>query len=255
LIALAVLPAALGLPDLIYGLVAVFGTILLVVQPLVGGMAWNNDLRTELAHIESVRTWPVSPSRFMLAQIVSPALMSFAGSMFGAAVVLASLFGARLRQLLTGEPTELNLLPRSGEFLGVANEVAAVLLFVSVVPLAAVMSFLSSALQNLAVLLVPAWMAHSADRSRGITAFGQRMISSFALGLTFMLSLIPSVVLVGAALLAQRALGIPWSAWALPFWSALAAIPPLVMAWFILGLAGPLWERLDPSLELLEIGR
>jgi hypothetical protein len=98
-------------------------------------------------------------------------------------------------------------------------------------------------------------MVHSADRSRGIAALGQRMISSFALGLTFMLSLIPSVVLVGAALLAQRAMGIPWSAWAFPVWGFLGAIPPIVVAGLLLRIASPLWERLDPGEELLEIGR
>ena len=255
LAAIVALPAVLRLPDFTYGLLAVFGGVLAVVQPIVGGMAWNNDLRSELGHIEAVRTWPVAAHRFLLAEVVSSSLMSFAASIFGAGVVLTSLFGSRLRELLTGQPTELHLLPRTSELLGVHNTWAAVLIFIGLVPLAAAACFFSSALQNLAVLIMPAWMAQTVDRSRGVAAFGQRMLSSFAFGLTFAISLIPSALLVGIALYAQHRLGIPWSAWAFPLWGALAAAPPLFMAWLLLRFAAPLWERLDPSEELLEIGR
>jgi hypothetical protein len=70
-----------------------------------------------------------------------------------------------------------------------------------------------------------------------------------------MLALIPSALLVGAAVLAQRLLGIPWSAWAFPLWGLLGAVPLLVAGWLIVRVSAPLWERLDPSQELLEIGR
>jgi len=255
LVAVAVVPAALRFPDWIFSVLAVFGGVVMFVLPLVCGMTWNNDLRTELMHLELIRTWPVSARRFVLAEVVSPALMSFAGSMFGAGLVLTSLLGTRLRQELSGEPSQLVLLPREGAFLGVGNELAAVLLFTGFLPMAAAASFFSSALQNLAVLLVPAWMAQSADQSKGVAAFGQRMVFSTALGLSFMLALIPSAFLVGAAMLAQGMLGLPWSAWELPFWGMLGAAPLFVAGWLIVQVAAPLWERLDPSQEILEIGR
>jgi hypothetical protein len=218
-------------------------------------MAWNNDLRSELLHLESVRTWPVAAPRLLLAEVLSPALMSFAGAMFGAGVILASFFGSRLRQMLTGEASTLHLLPRSGELLGVGNMWATLLLFVACVPMAAAASFVSSAFQNVAVLIIPAWMVHSVDRSRGVAAFGQRILTSFAVGLVFMVALLPSALLVGITVLLQHWLGIPWSAWELPFWGALAAVPPCVAGWFLLRFGALLWERLDPSQELLEIGR
>jgi hypothetical protein len=116
-------------------------------------------------------------------------------------------------------------------------------------------SFFSSALQNLATLFVPAWMAHSADRSRGVAAFGQRMLFSAALGLALLLALIPSALLVGAAAGVQWWLGIPWSVWAFPFWGVLVAAPMFALGWSIVQVAGRLWERLDPSQEILELGR
>jgi ABC-2 type transport system permease protein len=255
LVSAAVLPAILRLPALTYGLLAAFGGVLTVLLPLLGGMVWNNDLRGELGHIELVRTWPVSAQAFMLAEVVAPALLSLFGSTFGAGLVLTSLFGSRLRQALTGEPAALLLLPRAGEFLGVGTELAAVLMFVSLVPVAAAASFLSSALQNLAVVLMPAWMAQGADRNKGVAAIGQRLVFSSALGLAFMLALIPSALLVGTALLGQSMLGIPWSAWEFPLWGTLGALPLFAGGWLIVMVAAPVWMRLDPSQEILEIGR
>ena len=95
--------------------------------------------------------------------------------------------------------------------------------------IAAAVSFFWSALQNLATLFVPAWMAHSADRSQGIAVFGQRMLFSAALGLALLIALIPSALLVGAAAGVQWWLGIPWSAWAFPFWGVLAAAPQFAL--------------------------
>ena len=255
LIAIAALPALLRLHDATYGVFAAVGAVSMIIPPLLAGMTWNNDLRTELAHIDLVRTWPVSARRFVLAEVLSPAILSFAASAFGAGVVLTSLFGSRLREALTGQRSQLVLLPRAGDFMGVDTGLATVLLLASVLPMTAAVSFFSSALQNLATLFVPAWMAHATDRSRGVAAFGQRMLFSAALGLALLLALIPSALLVGAAAGVQWLVGIPWSAWALPFWGVLAAAPHFALGWFIVQAAGRLWERLDPSQELLELGR
>jgi hypothetical protein len=245
----------LRLHDITYSVLAVFGAVQMIILPMLAGTTWNNDLRTELAHIELVRTWPVSARGFVLAEVLSPAILSFAGAAFGAGVVLTSLFGSRLCEALTGQRSELVLLPRGGEFMGVHTGLATVLLAASFLPMAAAVAFFSSALQNLATLFVPAWMAHSSDRRQGIAAFGQRMVFSAALALALLFALIPSALLVGAAALVQRWLGIPWSAWAFPLWGVLAAAPQLALGWLMVQTAGHLWERLDPSQEILELGR
>jgi hypothetical protein len=197
----------------------------------------------------------VSARRFVLAQVLSPALLSFVAASFGAGVVLTSLFGSRLREALTGQRSGLVLLPRTGEFLGVGTGLATVLVFASFLPMAAAVSFFSSALQNVATLFVPTWMAHSADRRRGVAALGQRMLFSAALGLALLLASVPSAVLVGAAAGLQWWLGIPWSAWTFPLWGMLAAAPLLAGGWLLVQVGGRLWERLDPSQEILELGR
>jgi len=255
LIGIAVLPALFRLHDATYSVLAMFGAVLMIILPLFAGMTWNNDLRAELTHIEILRTWPVAARRFVLAEVLSPALLSFAAAAFGAGVVVASLFGSRLRHALTGQPTGLALLPKGGEFMGVGTGLATVLLVFSFLPMAAAVSFFSSALQNLATLFVPAWMAHGADRSQGVAAFGQRMILSAGLALALFFALIPSAVLVGVAAGVWWSLGIPWSAWTLPLGGVLAAAPLFALGWLVVQAAGGLWERLDPSQEILELGR
>ena len=255
LMGIALLPALLRLHDGTYSVLAMMGLVPIVILPMLAGMTWNNDLRTELAHIELVRTWPVSARGFVLAEVLSPAILSFAGAAFGAGVVLASLFGSYLREALTGERSRLVSLPGAAELMGVHTGLAAVLLAASVLPLAAAASFLSSALQNLAILFVPAWMAHGVDRAQGMAAFGQRMVFSVALSLALFVALIPSALLVAAAVGVQWWLGIPWSAWAFPFWGVLAAAPLFSLGWLIVQVASRLWERLDPSQEILELGR
>ena len=255
LIGIAFLPALLRLHDATYGVLAVVGMVPMFVLPVLAGMTWNNDLRTELAHIDLVRTWPVPARRFVLAEVVTPAMLSFAGATLGAGVVVTSLFGSRLREALTGQSSRVVLLPRGGDFLGVETGLATVLLFASFLPMAAAVSFFSSALQNLATVFAPAWMAHSADRSQGVAAFGQRMLVSAALGLALLVAMVPSALLVGAAAGVQWWAGIPWSAWAFPLWGVLAAAPPFALGWFIVQVAARLWEALDPSQEILELGR
>jgi len=255
LVAVAVIPLALPAREVIYSVLAATGAGVMFFFPLVGGMAWNNDFRTELAHLELVRTWPLSSRRFALAQLASPALFSFATSTFGAGLLLAGLFGSRQSQASGGEPAHFKLLPSGNAVLGVPTGLAAVIFVASCLPITAAASFLSSALQNLATLFVPAWMAHGEDRPHGVEAFGRRLLFSSAFGLAYFLSLIPSALLVGSAVLVQRLLGIGWTAWEFPFWGALAAAPLLVEGWWIAEAATGLWTRLDPSQELLEIGR
>ena len=255
LVVIAVLPAALRLHEVVYSVLAVIGAASLVVQPLLAGMTWNNDLRSELAYLEMVRTWPVPARRFVLAEVISPALLSFATAVLGAGIFLASQFGSHMRETLTGHRSYLVLFPRTGVVWGLGAGPVTVLLVASVLPMAAALAFFSSAAQNLATLFVPAWMAHSADRSRGFAVFGQRLLVSAALGLAVLLALIPGALLVGAAAALQWWLRGPWSAWAFPFWGVLAAAPLFALGWLLVQVAGRLWERLDPSQEILEMGR
>ena len=82
--------------------------------PLISGMSLRNDMRTELGHIDLVRTWPVTGMRFVLGQVLSPAVIGAAGGIFGLCVMVASLTGVRLKTALRGIESTSRLLPGEG---------------------------------------------------------------------------------------------------------------------------------------------
>jgi hypothetical protein len=169
--------------------------------------------------------------------------------------LLIGMFGSHVQQLITGRPPELDMLPDGPTFWGVNPSLAMLLLVVSALPLTAAVSFLSSALQNLATIFVPAWTMHTADRTQGIAAFGRRMVFVWGLAFALILALIPSAILVAIAMAIQKALGIGTTAWAFPIWGVLAAAPVFIVGSMMVHVAAGLWERFDPSHEMLETGR
>jgi hypothetical protein len=235
----------------IYGTICIAGLVAAGTAPLFAGMSWYNDLRTELPHLELVRTWPVAPVRFVLAEVAAPALLSTLVGLFGLGLALAGYVG---EQIGSGRGASLDFLPDAGT-LGVPTAGFILLAMAGYVPVLAGAAFASSALQNTATLLVPAWMVHAPDTQRGFAAVGRNLIVGTGMFLGFLFALLPSAALVGLALMAQRLAGIPWSAWAFPLWGILAAAPLFLVGGMLVLFAGALWIKLDPSAELLEIGR
>ncbi len=233
----------------IYGTIVIAGLVTAGAAPLFAGMSWHNDLRTELLHLELVRTWPVAPVRLVLAEVASPALLSTLVGLFGIGLALAGYVG---EQITSGRGE--SIIPDKIT-LGVSTTSLVLLALTSFVPLLAGAAFATSALQNVATLFVPAWMIHTADSQRGIAAFGRNLIVGTAMFFGLFLALLPSAALVGLAMLVQRFAGIPWTAWAFPVWGLLAAGPLFVLGGMLVLFGGQMWTDLDPSAELLEIGR
>jgi hypothetical protein len=254
IVLLAGVPALMGLDEVIYGVMIVLGLLSSAVILVLGGMSWHNDLRSELAHSELVRTWPLPPRRLVAAEVVSPALLGFLTACACLGVSLAGFLGSRLRAALLDVPSRIDPGGPTVPFLG-SGSGTALLVLLGLLPLLAGAMLVSSAMHNLMVLVVPAWMAQGPDASRGIAAFGQRLLLATGVFLGFALALIPSAALVGLAALAQWALGIGWTFWTVPLWGLLAAMPLLVESWLLVGIAARLWEALDPSEEVLESGR
>jgi hypothetical protein len=249
---LGVILGLLPAPPLVYILLTVAGLATAGTAAIFVG-SWNNDLRTELAHLELVRTWPLAPVRLVLAEVASPALLGFLFGLAALGLALAGCVGADLA-VARGTLAYLPLAP-AGRVMGVGALGFALLGFVGAVPLLAGASFASSALQNLATVFIPAWMIKAPDANKGVAAFGRNLIVGPTLFLGFVLVLLPGAVLLGLALLVQSLAGIAWSAWELPLWGLLAAAPLFAIGGVLVVLASRLWAALDPSEELLEIGR
>jgi len=242
----ALVPAVLHLHIATYGIPIVAGLVTAATATLFAGLSWRNDLRAELAHLELVRTWPVAPTQFVLAQVASPALLSFLLSVMGLGLTLAGILGSRLAEALWGDPSPM--------VLGVAGTNLA-LSFAGVLPVLAGAAFAVSAMLNTMAIIAPAWLAESSDSNKGIAAFGQRLLLGTFMFLGFGLALVPSAALVGLALLVPHLIGIPFSAWMLPLLGLMAATPLFVGGGLLVAAAGRMWEKLDASVEVLEIGR
>jgi hypothetical protein len=252
----AVVPAALNAPALVLGLAALAGGVVAFSLPLILTLSLQNDFRSDLRHLDLVRAWPVAPHRLAVAEILAPALVATAAGCLGAGLFLAAMVGAWLRFAIHGrEMAHVFLPPVDATLMGLPVIVGTALITVGLVPVLTSGTALLSGLRNLAVLAFPAWIGSGPDRGRGVQALGQRLLlgSVMILGLT--LGLLPGALLVGSAILIQGYFGIPWSAWAFPLWGVLAAAPLLVELVLLARLAGRLWARMDPSYEILDLGR
>jgi ABC-2 type transport system permease protein len=249
-----VVPALLGLHQAVYVIIIVVGLVSALASPILGGMTWNNDLRTEFGHIEMVRTWPVSAARFVAGQVASPALLSFLTSCVGLGLALAGFMGSRLRVALTDLPPSVDI---GGPSLPLASlgSGAVLLIVAGLLPLLASVAFVSSALQNLVVVLAPAWLAQGSDTNKGIAAFGRHLVFGMVMFPGLVLALIPGAALVALAALAQWALGMPWAAWVAPLWGLLVAAPLFAEGWLLVKISAGVWEALDPAAEILDSGR
>lgn len=246
-VTLGLLPA----PALVFALLTVAGLAIAATASLFVG-SWDNDLRTELAHLELVRSWPIRAAPLVLAEVASPALLGLLTGLAGLALALGGCLGAELAAA-RGTPAAIPLAP-AGRAMGVSAPGFALLALAGAVPLIAGASLAVSALQNLATLFVPAWMIKAPDANKGIAGFGRNLIVSSAMLLGFVLVLVPGALLLGLALLVQQLAGIAWSAWEFPLWGLLAAAPLFASAGVLVAAASRLWAHLDPSEELLEIG-
>jgi hypothetical protein len=254
LVVVAVLPGLMGWHEVVYGVLAMGGAITALIFAFTSGMNWQNDLRSEISRLEYARTWPVSAERLVLAEVLSPALLSFLFATFGLGLSFAGIAGSHFRAALAPVASGAGTPFGQSQFLGTSLLPAAILLGVGLLPPLAAVCVTSSAIQNLAVLWLPAWVPKGSARQRGIAALGQRLVFASALALMMAVLVLPSAALVGIAVWVQWLAGWPWSAWAFPLWGLLAASPAFVASWLIVKVAGRFWETLDASSEILESG-
>ena len=254
LIAVALLPAVLDPPGFVLAIVTGIGWIAALFVPLLMSLGLRNDFRSDLAHLDIVRTWPVESHRLALAEILGPALVATVTGCFGGAMFVAALVGARLQAALHGAVATV-VVPQAATILGMPALGAIVLLAAGIVPVLAGATLMISAARNLALLTFPAWIGIGPDAGRGFSVLGHRLLLASGMFVGLAVGLVPGALLLGLVLLGQWALGVPWSAVEFPLWGVLAAAPLFVEAWLLIHAAGSLWSRLDPATEILELGR
>jgi hypothetical protein len=248
----AVLPTILGLGEILYPILAGVGVIIFFAAPLIAPLALRNDLRMDLLHTEQIRPWPVAGWRLVLAESLGPATFSILWTLFGGGVILAAALGSSPLAALAGPAASGHFLTSGwGSAIGTSDLAAVPLLILGALPLAAAAAALSSAVQNLAVLMFPGWIRLGRERSKGAAAFGQNLIVAWVLMLALAIGLLPGFLVAGGILLAHGLLEIPFLAWEVPLLGILAALPLAVETGLVVWGAGRLWQRLDPSGEIL----
>jgi hypothetical protein len=113
-------------------------------------------------------------------------------------------------------------------------------------------SLLSIAFQNLAILMLPAWLGTANLGRRGAAVTGQRILIFLVHLLGLIAGLAVPALLIGAALLAQWRLGIAFTFAEGPLFALFIVLPVLFEVAFLVRLGGARWDRLDPSQEILD---
>lgn len=242
---------ALGMPPFVDGMVAGAGFLLIALMPLVAGNFLRNDLHVDFQHLETLRAWPISGWRLIAAEILAPATallwveLAAAGAVAAAALAAEVAGGAARRAVV--EPLPAWLLGGAHYAPALAAALA------SLIVVAMAVGLFSIALQNLAILLFPGWVPLGYAVPRGTSMFGQNLV--VGLGRLIGLALGTILPLLAGGLvyaLLNVALGLRLAAWELPLLALAVALPFLAEVYLMVRSAGAIWDRLDPSQELLE---
>ena len=239
--------ALLGAPKALVIALLTFAFSFAILTPVSGGAFWRNDLRVDLLHVDQLRTWPLPAWRLVAAEVAAPALATAAACAFLLALGLGTIAVTSIVRPDVG--TSFAAL---AEGLGSTRVGACAWAFLAALPLATALSFLSAAIQNATVLLLPGWSRLGRMPVQGAAIAGQQVLLGLARLIVMAVGLLPGIALVAVAVVAQRAAGFELRAWELPLLGLLAAAPLALESLLIVRSCGLLWDRLDPSRELLE---
>ena len=229
-------PAALLFIETIVGVTA-------LSFPLLTGLLFRHDFRTDLQRADILRSWPLRGWRLVLAEIQVPVVMATVQAAAGLALLLTVYDSVAHRADLSA----LSIFPEE------ASRTLAVALALGALPILAGLAALSSMVQNLAALLWPGWMPLGfMSRQQGPSVMGLWMLISMGHFLAMMLGMLAPVLALGALLVAQYwLLQMPFVAWQLPVMGMLVGVILALETAVLVLWGGRLWENLDPAQELI----
>jgi ABC-2 type transport system permease protein len=253
--------AALGAPLPYVASAAGAGLMLMVLLPPFAGLVLRHDLRMDLPQFEVLRPWPVAGWRLVAAELLAPATTALAWTLTGCGVVLGAALAAGTRLTrsdvfhLAARPEHwqaaaggaaAHATPAGSGVLAAAAAICAALLIAGIP-----VTLLSAAVQNLAALVLPGWVALGPERRGASGLAGQRLLVLLGQLVALAVGLLPAGLAVAAALLAGRALGLPLAPWEAPLLALVGSLPVLAEVALLVRIGGAFWDRLDPSEEIL----
>jgi hypothetical protein len=245
---------------------AATGLMLMVVPPLIAGMNQRYDLRSDLLQLEVLRPWPVPGWRLVAAELLAPATTVLGWTLAGCGLLIGSLLasGGRLPIAIADDLGRLGghrfaafgLTGAAGSAGGAGGGAGGLLAVVLPLALGLLLvgvpiTLLAVALQNLAVLVLPGWTRLGIERRAGSSFAGLRLVVRLGHLVAIAAGLLPAALLVAAALFAASRLDVAPAPWQAPGLALVAALPLLAEVGLLVRLAGALWDRLDPSQDLL----
>jgi len=202
--------------------VSVIGGIVAAVSVVFGPQLVNSDLRTDLGHLEVLKTWPMRAADVIRGEMAWPVLL--VSSVMCVSVAIAALFST---QAVPNVPF--------------VSRWSYALAAVVAGPALVAAQFV---VHNTAAILFPAWVQLGTQRTRGIDAMGQRLITLAAVVLSLAAFAIPGALAGGVIwLIFHRLVGdVVYVPAAVAF-----AIVVLIEVVVATELLGPAYERIDLS--------
>jgi hypothetical protein len=157
------------------GLAAAFSTFALVVATFVvffGPQIMPADLRTDLRHLELLKTWPVRPADVVRGELLWP----------GTVITFFGLLALACATAFSGPA-----FPRWSATWRLSAAAALMLLVPALV-------FAQYVVHNAAVILFPGWVPLDNERPRGLDAMGQRLILMAGVVVALALAMLPGAV-------------------------------------------------------------
>jgi ABC-2 type transport system permease protein len=218
LLGLSVAGGSATLLEIVGWMTAMWAGFLFVLGP-----QWiRNDLRTDLARLAVLRSYPLRGTAVMGAETAGSTAVLTALQLGLVALAWLAFWGARM-----DEPSAA---VRTGTLL------AAVVLLPGI-------NFLAMLIQNGAVILLPGWVNPGADRPIGVEALGHNMLIMSAFLLVLAALLLAPAAAAASVFVGLRSLG--W--WAAPP-AALAAVLLMALeARLLLARLGRVFEATDPA--------
>jgi len=209
------------MPKVIGAMAGSFAIFLILIGPLI----MRNDLRDDLLHIDSLKSYPIRGWSLVLGEVLAPAAI-----LAVAQWVLLLVAGSTLPGVVRADSLYKRFLFGLG---------AAILL--------PCISMIGVMVQNAAVLIMPGWVQLGKEQQRGIEAMGQRLIFTAATLLAVLLAAVPAVLMFSIAFfLSYWLIGLA----AVPVAAIFAATGLLAEAALGVVWMGQLYDRLDASREL-----
>jgi hypothetical protein len=199
------------------------------VFPILGSLAFRQDMRLDLSRIELLKSYPISGERLVAAEIAGPLT-------FLAAVELMLLSVAAILFHAADLPAKMDFL-ESPEFVVVALMLAT--------PVCAAQLLI----RNAVPILLPGWAMRAPDEQRGFNVMGQRLLMTAGNLLVLLFVLLPAACIMGPGLLMAKF----WFHGSMPLVALTTVLTAALLffeVWLGIRFLGRQFEKIDVTNEL-----